>query len=531
MKLALHIGFAGARSLWPKDWTDEKVQAAEQSACLQLRRLLGELPTRLHVADRCFRVGISQIAIGADSIFADACAAESIPLRVFLPQTRDVYLRAIGSTSRDFSKSQCKAAVARLDDSHVIEEAVVSVSSDRRTRFSECNVEIARASDVLVSLQKFERETGKKGGTDELVALAHKQGKPLLAIAVEIEDGEPKLHADWQRFEQFKAPALPKVLKSVTIRDDHWLDGLKNHGSTAAEAQRKQFERRTRVVVWAHVGATALAAAALAISYAKATGVASLAIAYPAVPILLSLEVLLLAWGWYTHRALHHDATTHGWADVRLIAEIARSAQAIVSKESSRAAQHTPLQHLLDLPLPESFKHLIQTINVLHLKQSRAHRQEDWQIARARYLAERIDKPEKGQLAYFTKQSAEAKKSVARAHRWFWIYTLAAILATATKLLLPQLGIKLDDAAAVLSWFAILLPVMAVAVMSISASLDKEARASTYQEMLDFLAIQKHQIENAASEPEFLRLQAETELRLLSEVVNWFHRRRFVNPA
>ena len=72
---------------------------------------------------------------------------------------------------------------------------------------------------------------------------------------------------------------------------------------------------------------------------------------------------------------------------------------------------------------------------------------------------------------------------------------------------------------------------MAVAVMSISASLDKEARASTYQEMLDFLTVQKHQIENAASEPEFLRLQAETELRLLSEVVNWFHRRRFVNPA
>jgi isocitrate dehydrogenase kinase/phosphatase len=73
------------------------------------------------------------------------------------------------------------------------------------------------------------------------------------------------------------------------------------------------------------------------------------------------------------------------------------------------------------------------------------------------------------------------------AHHWFWIYTLAAILATATKLLLPQLEIKLDDAAAVLSWLAILLPVMAVAVMTISASLDKEARASTYQEMLGFL--------------------------------------------
>jgi hypothetical protein len=241
--------------------------------------------------------------------------------------------------------------------------------------------------------------------------------------------------------------------------------------------------------------------------------------------------VLLLAWGWYTHHSLHHDSTTHSWADVRLIAEIARSAQALVSKDAQRAAQHTPLQHLLDLPLPGSFKHLIQTMNVLHLRQSRAHRTEDWQTARTRYLTERIDKPEKGQLAYFTKQAAEAKSAASRAHRWFWVSTLAAILATAIKLVLPKLGVKLDDGAAVLSWFAIVLPVMAVAVLSISASLDKEARASTYQEMCEFLTQQKQQIETAASEPEFLRLQAETELRLLGEVVNWFHRRRFVNPA
>jgi hypothetical protein len=71
MKLALHIGFAGARSLWPKE----------------LRHLLGELRNRLQVTQSCFPVGISQIAIGADSLFAEACAAETIPLRVFLPQT------------------------------------------------------------------------------------------------------------------------------------------------------------------------------------------------------------------------------------------------------------------------------------------------------------------------------------------------------------------------------------------------------------------------------------------------------------
>lgn len=78
---------------------------------------------------------------------------------------------------------------------------------------------------------------------------------------------------------------------------------------------------------------------------------------------------------------------------------------------------------------------------------------------------------------------------------------------------------------------AVILPVVAVAALSLAASLDLEGRVHTYREMLVFLEEQKIHLSNAASETAFCRLALETESRLLAETAGWYSRRTFTGVA
>lgn len=527
--IAIHLGFAGARALIPAGFDAEQSRATYQILADLLGAEISAIRSSLGLPDESdyFFVGLAQVAVGADWVFADACAARGIPLRVFLPQTRDEYLSAQGSNGPDFdqSKSERSAAMVRLNHPNVVEERVVSVSANRSVRFAETNVEIAGLADVIITLQAVDAGNGKIGGTNELAELGLKQGKPVLALTAHYGDeGEISLSRHWQNHQSFRTPKLPLALSAVSLPKASFVETLKSYCSAQAEKRRKQFEFRSRVVVWAHVGATALAAAALAIAFAKASGSVWMGALYISVPVLLVIELLLLGWGLLTHRALHHHSTTHSWAEVRLIAEIARSTLAF-------AGQYSDLKHLQRLPLPRGFRHLMQTLTALHLQSTSAKRATPWTEQRDHYLQTRLREPKRGQIAFYRREAAKAERAVHRAHRGFLSFTLLAIAATAYKIAATLLAITLSDSAAALSWLAIVLPVLAVAVMSISVNLDQEARASNFKEMREFLSTQTDALENAASEAEFLRLQSETEVRLLSEVLHWFHRRRFMNPA
>jgi hypothetical protein len=280
----------------------------------------------------------------------------------------------------------------------------------------------------------------------------------------------------------------------------------------------------------------------LALSYAIPTKSGWLLLG---VSVLLVLELGLLAWGWLTHQRLHHDQDTHHWAVARLAAEVARSAQTLgpgTDKlevngeviEQRFAGQHTYLKALFDLPMPEDFRALTRTLNVLHLEATLPNKGAKWKELRDRYVRERLETTltrNRGQIPYFEKELATAEHVVHNAQRWFNWAVAIAVMATTIKLMLPLLAIKLSPLAAALSWLAIVMPVVAVAVMSTTANLDKEARKSTYQDVLDFLQNQRDRLQAAETEPEFLRLQAECEAKLLSEAINWYYRRRFVNPA
>lgn len=140
-------------------------QVFEDAIVQQLVGHLRELPSRLGLPTQGahFFCGISQIAIGGDTVFTRACQELGILQRIFLPQPLDSYLNAEGSAGPDFTEDQQAVAKTLLAAKHIIQTHVVSHSANRHERFRDVNLEIARVSDVVICLVRA-GQAGKAGG-------------------------------------------------------------------------------------------------------------------------------------------------------------------------------------------------------------------------------------------------------------------------------------------------------------------------------------------------------------------------------
>jgi hypothetical protein len=208
--LVVQVGFAGSRVLLNPN-APANVDAAGFHDAVQ-RRLttrLGQLRAELGLTDRHFFCGLSQLAIGADTLFTRTCADLNWPQRFFLPQQREDFLNAAGSSGTpDFTPGQREVARALFDSPHVVQERVVSDSTDRETRFQDVNLELVRVSDVLVCLMRAGADT-QPGGTGDLMAEASRRQRPLLEIQVDVgSDGQPAFSEEWHHKERFAETAI-----------------------------------------------------------------------------------------------------------------------------------------------------------------------------------------------------------------------------------------------------------------------------------------------------------------------------------
>lgn len=534
----MQVAFAGARQLLdPAAHPD--VDPAQFEAALQplltarLRRLPAELG--LH-PDRHPVCGLASLAIGGDTLFSRACAELGWPQRVFLPQPRDEFLAATSRKTKqpDFTPEQPAAARALLDQPHVIQERVVAVSRDRTERFQEVNLELVRAADMLVGLLRAD-QAGEPGGTAEALEHARSRGRPALELRVHVTPGgRPELEETWHHRDRFSPPTLPKELEGLKTglaglpSVEAFCGKLMAFGSATSKARQHFFKLGAALVVTAHVLATLAAVAAL-----KLHGAAAL-------PWILGGELLLLALGFGAHRWLHAAHAVRVWAMSRLLAELARSTAALREVPAY-------LAHLFTLPLPDALRPLLRTLNVLHLRathrlppasgQKTGEAQDDLLLKRRdTYVRGRLTDPQRGQIPYYEGQLHRAKRRYELAHRVFLGGSAGAIAATLLKLLLVCHCLPVPAAwhaggAAWLGAGAILLPVVAVAALSLAAAYDLEARAHTFKEMLDFLRAQAGHLRAAPSEAAFRQLALETEARLLGETAAWYARRAFTGIA
>lgn len=184
---------------------------------------------------------------------------------------------------------------------------------------------------------------------------------------------------------------------------------------------------------------------------------------------------------------------------------------------SSQGELHIYLEYLFQLRLPNRFRQLLRTINVLHLVTTRSSSRL-WSELQDSYIIGRPD----DQQRYFQERSERAGRYLNWPKLAFAACSSFAMVFTAAKLTI--LGFMWDSTAAAngqltgaLGTLAVILPSVAVGVMSLAAAHDYEAQNYIYRQMAQWLPEQRQRIQQATSQQEFGQLVQETELRLLSE--------------
>ncbi len=514
-QLAVHVGFAGSRRLFDLDATESaRRDDYERQVGEHLVARLGRLGAELSLDAGAFLCGISQVAVGADTLFSRALARLAWPQRVFLPQPPDEFLNAGSGSERDFTDAQRSEAQTLLSGANVAEVRVASRALERSARFEETNFEIVRASDVLVSLVREGASEGR-GGTEDLRRKAQVHGIPMLSIVVAIRGGAPTFTERWSNLESFEAPRFPEPLQGRAIGSPQAPDLERMQGviedltEELAAGKQAAFRSSALIIILAHILATVCAVVAISLPHESHS-----------LPVFLAVELLVLATGFAVHSHLHHSCALETWAIARLLAEVNRSCKSL-------RGLHTPLHHLFGLELPTSLRPVLRTLNLLHLQDSRAQGR-SLEEFRGDYLSERVDH----QIAYYENQHARAAFRLSAARRTFLACSLFAFVATAVKLLggLHLLNVG-DGSFSFLGALAILLPVFAVGALSLSVAHDLEARKHTFSEMLAFLRRQRGPLSQAESEHELAVLVLETEARLVGETAYWYSRRSFTGVA
>lgn len=525
MRLVVQLGFGGSRRLLDVKEHPE-VDEGEFLAKVQehLGGVLRELPTKLGLTREHFLCGVSQLAVGADTLFTRACKDMGIGQRIFLPQHRDPYFEAVDKDGvRDFTEAEAKVARDLLKSDHIIEDRLVSHSPDRTEQFEDVNLELVRVSDVLIALQRA-NAVNKRGGTGDLIRRAQARHRPLLEITVSVQDGRPFFREQWhpnkpygepQTAPLFKPPRIPAVLQGCLIPEgEDFATALKHFSSARSKRHQGVFKWAALTIIGMHFLATLCAVTGLAFKRQVEAWEWGL----------LAGELAFLAIGFTRHRRLHHSRSARHWATARLVSEITRSV-------TSMAQVPGYLGHLFLLPLPGSLRPLMRTLNYFHLKATRRLDPATWSGRRDAYVRHRLMDAKAGQIPYYREQHGKACCWLNVANIAFSCGSIFAFAAVATKLILIQQGLHPEELMRWAGFLAIILPVISVAALSLAASFDLEARRRTYEEMIHALEEVKGFIGCANSEREFAELVLQTEARLVGEYGNWFSRRAFTGVA
>ena len=530
LPLAVLVGFGGSRNFLSETSLPAEARAAiDQSIESHLQSILEALPRQLGLSSKQFLLcGVSSLASGADQMFSRSCQQLGWRQEVLLPQGWTEFLAATNSTGQpDFSPAQAEAAEQLFQSPHVLERRVASTALDRHERFEDVNLEISRQADVVVCLRR-EGQSGRRGGTDHLWQESQARERPCLMIGVSVSaEGQVTFTEEWFHREKFQPPRLPAELRGLgaestgSIGLPAYCTALKNFASGQSRWKQNIFRWCAVVIIGTHVGATVLALLAIELHHKHDLE--------HIIPWLLCVELLLLSVGFLTHSYLHSSRAAPAWAMSRLVAEIARSVLSL---------QEVPgrLTHLFSLPLPETVQPLLKTLNGLHLAEVQTRTRPAWTKTRDRYVRERIEDRGSGQLPYYTRSTRRAEGWLHLAHRAFFVASLSAFAATLLKFTLvyqPLQWIKeaalRDSVMGVAGFLAVVLPLLAVAALSLAASVDLEAQVKTYRKMVHDLKVQKQLLTNAASERAFASQALETERQLVGETLAWYRRRSFTS--
>ena len=511
LPVAVHVGFAGIRAI------DSENGHLQQLCNKQFEAVFKKITETL--ADRRpLFCGISQIAKGADTLFTEFCRAQGYLQKIYLPQSLSFFLQATGSSGPDLSDKEKTRAKELSRSEHIIQIQTVSSSDDRHTRFEETNFEILKSSDVIICLINEPAKEGRKGGTYELLERAKNHKTPLFVIRYDAESKSFCTEIEEYNLEKLCPFRLPDQLSKPIPQDKQQsvetLEGFvtvsKEITSEKAGTEKKKYENSVAVITWTHVIATSLAVITVFLSSVFENDLPLwLAI------VLLVVELMLLITGFRYHNKFHHSKVTQTWAINRLISEINRS---IVNVKIA----HIDISYLRKISFSDNLIPLLNTLDVLYLKDLKGSPVEDCESIRKTYVDNRLS-GSKGQLTYY---QSNLEKESAKQDTYtilFKTFSILAMVAILIKIVIKYYHLE-DHFVALMTAIIVIFPVVAVAVMSINISKDLEERQSTFRENIDYLTNIKTLLENANTITECQYLILKAEQKMLSEVVSWFNR-------
>lgn len=537
---AVQLGFSGARDLFPGISDPQRRARFTEALTVQVGEKLSQLRNRpeLHLHGGHVLVGIAQMAVGGDWVFADACAQANIPLRVFLPQPRDEFLagrEARPPFAEDFTPAQREQALQRLQRAGVVQQRVASLAAERAARFAETDVEILRAADIAVILQpKHADGLGKPGATNAFAEQALRSGKPLYALTFWIDENQ-QLHLydelRYPRDRRWPAPYLPTVIPEPALGLDDLAPRVAAQCAALAQQSRMQCERDSARQIRRPIGLALLAFATLLLIHLfgdrSSHAPAWLALLFAT---LLLPPVVALLWQAFSMKPSAPALHRQHWTDLHLAAELARSALAFTPVPTDGASegmvsvgQPHDLAFLLQPTLPTGHRALAQTLAIAHLCRMRTEKPMSWEASRDRYLRERLEQPSTGQLALYRDKLHQIRRHVRAVSIQAALAGGLATLVLLAVLLLPAPALPL---AAALSSLALLLTLMALVLRAQRCVLKHQLRVSAAGELLKRLESLAQQLQRAPSEWEFLILQSETESCLLGATLDWYRWRR-----
>ena len=120
--------------------------------------------------------GFSSVAIGADTLFAEACLSLNIPWRATLPFS-------LADFREDFNEDQWSRTAELLARAQDVE--VVGAPEDRTGAYLRCGLHTVDEADLVMAV--WDRNPARGiGGTAEVVSYARTRSKPLILIHPEL---------------------------------------------------------------------------------------------------------------------------------------------------------------------------------------------------------------------------------------------------------------------------------------------------------------------------------------------------------
>lgn len=414
-------------------------------------------------------VGISSAASGGDTLFLDEISHRTIPFRLVLPFSRDVF-------KQDFDGQDWQRVLPFFHRALSVQE--ISGAESRKEAFLETGVLTVEIADVMIFVWDGKPAAGI-GGTADVVDYARALGKPLIIIDaatgnVVAEEALEKLPSRKTKTDWNENPRA-----AVEERFQEFRKGANRHAPLARH-----------LIIWVIVLQLASSAIGIFGLTENAKG-----------PYWNSLELLVLIVAGILV-VLHHNLQ-HGWIESRLRTELCRSFLSVWNLP--RGTSFFPRMILRGC---EKLSRSLQIAWCLDRNASRS-----FEEVRNGYLTDRIE----GQLNFFKRSYERARQYSRIMSRFAWATAAAAIGFAAIISWLPH-------------WahiVSVILPMVSAALLTLLVSLEHARRGVLYRAMALELDDLRKRFEATHGWAGLFRLVTETEECLLKEVAEWYSFVRF----